>query len=332
MAGNPNAPPATPVLSSGLKNTAARKGAHAMTLRSYRDDADLDALLAIARAAVTANPQTAVYHPGDVIWQRFQWPTAAFDPARRIFLWQEPDQPPSAFVWLDGAASIQGNPVWLASPDRVDALLAALESHQRATGATVLETEAVAGDAEIEAALSRAGFTRGEVTLVRFEQALATPLAPAALPAGWRIEAVTRETQLGQRVALHREVWSPSRVTLAAYLRLRADPRYDPNLDLVAINDLGDLGAYCICWHDATTRTGLFEPVGASNPYRRLGLSKAVLIEGLRRLRERGATHAYVNTGNVDHPPKFSAQAAQALYHAAGFAIVQALRTWHKAL
>ncbi|HEX9067345.1 MAG TPA: hypothetical protein VF807_01155 [Ktedonobacterales bacterium] len=303
-----------------------------MILRPYRDEADLEAILAITRAAVSANPQVALYHPGDVIWQRFRRPATTFDPARHIFLWQQPDEPPSAFVWLDGEASIQVSPGWLANPDAIDALLAALEAHLRTTGATVIETEAVAGDLVMEAALSRAGFARGETTLVRFEHALATPLAPATLPPGWRIESVTRETQLAQRIALHREVWFPSQVTLAAYLRLRADPRYDPDLDLVAVNELGDYGAYCICWHDAATRTGLFEPVGASNPYRRLGLSKAVLTEGLRRLRERGATHAYVNTGNVDVPPKFGAQAAQALYRAAGFAMVQHLCTWRKTL
>ena len=56
---------------------------------------------------------------------------------------------------------------------------------------------------------------------------------------------------------------------MEAYRRLRAVPYYDQNLDLVAVNGAGEFGAYCICWYDPGSRSGLFEPVGTAEACRR---------------------------------------------------------------
>jgi ribosomal protein S18 acetylase RimI-like enzyme len=113
-------------------------------------------------------------------------------------------------------------------------------------------------------------------------------------------------------VELHRAVWAPSRVTLDAYRRLRGVPGYRSELDLVAVAPNGDFAAYCICWLDAKNRTGEFEPVGASPDYRRQGAGRAVMLEGLRRLRDLGAETAIVYTSANNSP-------AVALYEAVGF-------------
>ena len=61
-------------------------------------------------------------------------------------------------------------------------------------------------------------------------------------------------------------------------------------------------------------RTGEFEPVGTRPAFRRQGLGKAVIAEGLRRLKARGATDAIVYTPH-------SNGSAVALYESAGFRI-----------
>jgi mycothiol synthase len=117
--------------------------------------------------------------------------------------------------------------------------------------------------------------------------------------------------------------WHPSRVTLEAYRRLRTAPGYDPRLDLVAVAPDGTFGSYCICWFDPGSRTGLFEPLGTSTMYRRKGLGKSVMHEGLRRLRELGAHTAFVTAVHDN-------EAARSLYESVGFQTVNRERLYGK--
>ena len=100
---------------------------------------------------------------------------------------------------------------------------------------------------------------------------------------------------------------------------------YDPGLDLVAVGPEGILGSYCICWLDQRSRTGLFEPVGTSPSYRRQGLGQAVIAEGLRKLRDRGAESAFVLCVH-------GSDAALGLYESAGFRTVEREYTFGREL
>lgn len=119
---------------------------------------------------------------------------------------------------------------------------------------------------------------------------------------------------LQKRVDLHREVWAPSKFDLAGYQRLRAKPHYRADLDLVVETADGELAAYCIVWWDPVTKTGEFEPVGTADRFRRKGYGKAVLYEGMRRLRELGADDVVViNSMQGTYEP------SRWLYGSAGF-------------
>lgn len=78
------------------------------------------------------------------------------------------------------------------------------------------------------------------------------------------------------------------------YRNIQNAPLYRRDLDLVAIAPHGAVAAFCTVWFDDVTRTGVFEPVATVPHYRRLGLGKALLTEGLRRLQRMGATRAFV--------------------------------------
>ncbi len=69
------------------------------------------------------------------------------------------------------------------------------------------------------------------------------------------------------------------------------------------------------CWLDPVNRIGDLGPVGARPAYRRRGLTRAVLCEGLRRLQAAGAWTGCVSTGVTN-------TAARALYESVGFAVV----------
>lgn len=69
-----------------------------------------------------------------------------------------------------------------------------------------------------------------------------------------------------------------------------------------------------IMWLDEVNRTAEFEPVGTHPGYRRRGLSRAMLLHGMRLARAAGATRMTVAClGAPEHP------AARELYHGVGF-------------
>jgi len=101
-------------------------------------------------------------------------------------------------------------------------------------------------------------------------------------------------------------------VTLEAYQRMRRVHGYTPELDLVVVAPDGTFASYCICWLDPVNKSGEFEPVGTRPVFRRRGLSRSVIHEGLRRLKAHGAQTAIVYTYGAN-------QASTKLYESAGF-------------
>jgi mycothiol synthase len=182
--------------------------------------------------------------------------------------------------------------------------------------APVLGTDVFDDDSQRCAVLARRGYQRDTdgYTFVRFHQPLDMPMTVPRLPPGFTVRHVT-EADFAERVALHREVWAGSRVTVNSYRGMRAVMGYLPDLDIVAVAPDGTLASYCICWYDPESRTGLYEPVGTRPAYRGQGIGKAVITEGLRRLQTHGAQLAIVHTneGNT---------AAIRLYKSAGFRVV----------
>ncbi len=68
-------------------------------------------------------------------------------------------------------------------------------------------------------------------------------------------------------------------------------------------------------WFDDVNLVGLFEPVETHEDFRRLGLARAVMTEGLRRMREAG-----MKTARVEHD--ITNAPAAALYESLGFTVV----------
>ena len=98
-------------------------------------------------------------------------------------------------------------------------------------------------------------------------------------------------------------------------------PGYNPRLDLLAPD--ARFGSYCICWFDPQSRTSLFDPLGTRQAHRGKGLGKAVMHEGLRRLRELGVRTALVNAIHDN-------EAARILYESVGFETINSERLYAK--
>jgi ribosomal protein S18 acetylase RimI-like enzyme len=116
---------------------------------------------------------------------------------------------------------------------------------------------------------------------------------PPRLPDGFRYRTVEPE-DLAERVAIHRDVREPSRVTESSYRNVMAEWPYRSSLDCVVEAPEGRFASYVLVWPDDDNGVGLFEPVGTRAEFRRRGLGTAVCTFGLQRLHEEGLRRAVV--------------------------------------
>jgi ribosomal protein S18 acetylase RimI-like enzyme len=71
---------------------------------------------------------------------------------------------------------------------------------------------------------------------------------------------------------------------------------YDPSLDLLVIAPDGTIAAYCTCSVNEREKKGSTDPVATHPKYQRMGLSRGLLLTGLRLLKEHGMTSAHLGT------------------------------------
>jgi ribosomal protein S18 acetylase RimI-like enzyme len=167
--------------------------------------------------------------------------------------------------------------------------------------------------------LEQHGFRQGgqfsEVNMLCW---LDEPIPATVLPAGYQVRSVADAGEISNRAAAQREVWHPWTVgnvsddDYAYFMRL---PGYYRDLDVVAVAPDGIIAAYVNGWVDTVNRIGDFGPLGARPAYRRQGLTRAVLLECLRRMQARGMNRVSVSTGVSNTP-------ARRLYESVGFKTV----------
>ncbi|MCB1644485.1 MAG: GNAT family N-acetyltransferase [Pseudomonadales bacterium] len=188
----------------------------------------------------------------------------------------------------------------------------------------LLQVSALDADEKRKEALSKLGFKPTDHFQYALTRSLSEPVEAAPVPPGFSVRSVA-EAESEERVATHRDAWFKSGFSLEQYRQVRAIDLFEPELDLVADNGSGEFGAYCIGWLDRDLGIGSFEPVGTRPHYRRLGLGRAVNLEGLRRMRNMGMHSAKIGTAGFN-------DRAFGLYKSCGFQLRDKDRTWVKEL
>ncbi|MBN1135766.1 MAG: GNAT family N-acetyltransferase, partial [Anaerolineae bacterium] len=79
------------------------------------------------------------------------------------------------------------------------------------------------------------------------------PVPDYALPAGVTVRPLAGESEIRAYVDLQWTVFGTENMTVEWRSRTLQQPRYVPDLDLVAVAPDGSLVAFCICWLDQTT-------------------------------------------------------------------------------
>jgi len=185
-----------------------------------------------------------------------------------------------------------------------------------------LSLEAVARDVETQRAaiLEGMGFlpTRYFLRMVR---SLADALPELVLPTGLRI--VHAALSDAEYAELHNEVWvdhfgySPWTPEIVTHYRGLTD--HDPNLDLFALTEDGTPAAFCWCSTHPLENArngrndGWIGMLGVRRAFRHQGVGRALLREGMRRLKAQGAEYARLGVDGA------SPTNATKLYESEGF-------------
>jgi ribosomal protein S18 acetylase RimI-like enzyme len=85
-------------------------------------------------------------------------------------------------------------------------------------------------------------------------------------------------------------------MTTESRLAIMNTSGYDPSLDLVVVAPDGSIAAYCSCSVSEREQRGFTDPVATHPIYRRMGLARALLLTGLKLLKERGMQSAHLGT------------------------------------
>jgi ribosomal protein S18 acetylase RimI-like enzyme len=277
----------------------------------------------LARRWAVDDPR-AQMHVGDFYWALRTTPNA--DPLADTRVWPRTDGSLAAFARLDppdlGDAVVDP----AADSSMLDEALAWLEDSYRERGSGAITVVVVDGDTRRVEALGRRGYTPGDGGNTRLWQRLDSETGASPLPPGFLLGHVETTDDMRRRAFVETSSFDYEGVTAESWrLLTQRLPHYRPELDLIAATPDGTGASACTVWYDETTLCGEFEAVGTSKPYQRRGLGRAVILEGLRRLRRLGAAQAVVQT-------QITNTAAIALYQSCGFEVVGEDRAWTRSL
>lgn len=306
----------------------------AWTSRYYAGAPDFEQMQALLIEARARTDDWRYAHVGELMFAYFML-VCHLDPCRHIRLWHNADG------GLVGYAILGEDPVidWQVLPDyewlgiEAEALIWAEERlGELRRGAAAQWSGRLASGARQDnplriAFLEQHGFRyRGEFAEVNLLRALDGPIPAPALPAGFQVRAVAAVGEVSRRAAAQRDVWQPWTVgnvsddNYAAFMQM---PGYHRELDIVTVTPQGVIAAYANGWIDPLNRIGDFGPVGALPAYRRQGLTRAALLEGLRRMQALGMQRVCISTGIRNTP-------ARRLYESIGFKSVNQYLDYEK--
>ncbi len=144
-----------------------------------------------------------------------------------------------------------------------------------------------------------------------------TPSAP--LPPGFRLKSLAEENNLGK---VDRVLWrgfnhpgEPPTGGERDRKFMQSAPNFQKNLNIVVESPGGQFGSYCGMWYEPVHEIAYVEPVATDPEYRRMGLGRAAVLEGIRRCGSLGARTAFVGS-------------AQPFYKSMGFSQMYCHSSW----
>jgi len=176
--------------------------------------------------------------------------------------------------------------------------------------------------------LEKRGFVQSPYAMGYMEHPLNTHIPEMVVPPDFTVHSLQGESDLQRRAAASFNAFRSNKdfdEYWPRYQRFMRSPVYHPDFDLVMESADGRFASFCIIWPDPVNQIGLFEPVGTHSEFRRRGLGRAVITEGLNRLKAYGMRRAMVCVDDKN-------PGALQLYRAVGFEIKHQLLTYEKSI
>ena len=152
-----------------------------------------------------------------------------------------------------------------------------------------------------------------------------SPFPPVAIPKGFRLTSLADDSDWAK---VHRVLWrgfnhegdpSMTEAELEERRTMFDTPKARRDLKIAVEAPDGTFVAFCGMFYEPTNRYAYVEPVATDPDYRRRGLGRAAVLEGIRRCGELGATVAYVGS-------------SQRFYLSFGFEVIYTTECWQKVL
>lgn len=277
------------------------------------------------------------HRPGstDGNWLEPAWEYAHFHPLNdraslgHIGIWEASDEIVAVchYEWQLGEAFFQFHPAYrflrAEMLDYAEENLTGISCRSDRTYVCAFVNE---NDAEFLALVQARGFDRypdADRPVSRFD--FPDPFPEISLPAGFRLTSLAEECDWAK---VHRVMWRGfdhgddvpmNEEELESRREMFDTPKARRDLKIAVVAPSGEFAAFCGMFFEPTGRFAYVEPVATDPPYRRLGLGRAAVLEGIRRCRELGATVAYLG-------------ADQPFYRAIGFRRISTSECWVKYL
>ena len=140
------------------------------------------------------------------------------------------------------------------------------------------------------------GFQQADETSIAMTRDLSKPISEPKLPQGFIIRPIKGMEEAEAVASTHRAAFGTDYMTTENRLAIMNTSEYNPSLDLLVIAPDGTVAAYCSCAVNEETKAGDTDPVATHPKYQRMGLARALLLTGMRLLKERGVKSAHLGT------------------------------------
>ncbi len=295
--------------------------------RPYRDGSDLARMRELLVAGTAAGIPGSYMHPGELYWMTYYPPDEEAN-RRDIRVW-EFARPSSA----DEEGELAAWAIYCALEETFDLFvhptLHGMAEHAAIMGEYVRWAEGRAREAGLDhlapfwvmdydvvmdGLLKAHGFVPLDGPAgPLFARSLEGELPPVELPEGYTVQGVRGVEDGRQYAAVSHGAFRPHddwEAYWERYARFMASAVYDGECHLFVRAPDGRGAAVCSIWYDEVNRIGLFEPVATHPDFQRRGFGRAVMAEGLRRLRARGMRRAILGTDPSNEPAKAAAMLA----------------------